>query len=50
MYILIISLNVNGVNVAPKAIERLSGYKNKIHIHAAYNRLTSALETHTDCK
>ena len=32
----------------PKDIEWLNGYINKAHIYAAYKRLTSDLETHTE--
>ena len=31
-----------------KDVEWLNGYKNKIHIYAAYKRLISDLKTHTD--
>ena len=32
----------------PKDTDRLNGYKNKIHIIAAYKKLITDLETHTD--
>ena len=32
----------------PKDIECRNGYRSKIHTYAAYRRLTSDLETHTD--
>ena len=44
-YISIITLNVNRLNTPTKDTV---GYKNKIHIYAAYKRPTSDLETHTD--
>ena len=47
MYILIITLNVNGLN-APIKRHRLAGYKNKTQIYAVYKRPTSDLGTHTD--
>ena len=47
MYISIITLNVNKLN-APTIRHRLTGYKNKTHIYAAYKILTSDLEIHTD--
>ena len=34
----------------PKDIDWLNGYKNKTHVYAAYKRLTSELETHTNWK
>ena len=47
MYISIITLNVNGLNV-PKDTGWLNGHKNKTHIYAVYKRPTSDLGTHTD--
>ena len=47
-YILITTLNVNGLNVPPKDIDWLNGYKNKTRIYAAYRRPTSDLWTHID--
>ena len=47
-YILIITLNVNGLNAQPKDSGLLNAYKNKTHIHAVYKRPTSDLGTHTD--
>ena len=47
MYILIITLNVNGLN-APIKRHRLAGYKNKTQIYAVYKRPTSDLGTYTD--
>ena len=47
-YILIITLNVNGLNAPPKDIDWLSGYKNKTCIYAVYTRPTSDLGTHID--
>ena len=46
-YILIITLNVNGLN-APTKRHRLNGYKNKTLIYAVYKKPTSDLGTHTD--
>ena len=47
-YILIITLNVNGLKSPPKRQDRLNGYKNKTRIYAVYERPTSDLGTHTD--
>ena len=47
-YILIITLNVNGLNAPNKRHRLLNGYKNKTHIYAVYKRPTSDLGTHTD--
>ena len=47
-YILIITLNVNGLNIPPKDTDWLNGYKNKTHIYAVYKRPTSDIEKHTD--
>ena len=35
-YISIITLNVNGLNAAPKDTDSLNGYKNKTPIYAVY--------------
>ena len=42
-YTSIINLNINRLN-APTKTYRLTGYKNKTHIYAAYKRPTSDLE------
>ena len=47
-YILIITLNVNGLNAKKKDTGLLNGYKNKTHIYAVYKRPTADLVTHTD--
>ena len=47
-YILISTLNVNGLNVPTKNIDWLNGYKNKTCIYAVYKRPTSDLGAHTD--
>ena len=47
-YILIITLNVNGLNAQPKDTDWLNRYKNKTHIYTVYKRLTSDLGTHID--
>ena len=47
-YILIITLNVNGLNAPTKDTDWLNGYENKIHTYAVYKRPTSELGTHTD--
>ena len=41
IYILIITLNVTGLNAPTKDIDWLNGYKNKAHIYAVYKRPTS---------
>ena len=46
-YILIIILNVNGLNPPTQNTDRLSGYKNKTHVYIVYKRPTSDLGTHT---
>ena len=43
-YILIITLNVNGLN-APTKRQKLARYQNKTHVCATYKRLSSYLET-----
>ena len=45
--ILIITLNVNGLNAPTKDIDWLNGYKNKTCIYAVYKGHTSDLGTHT---
>ena len=45
-YILIITLNVNGLNAPTKNIDWLNGYKNKNCKFAVYKRPTSDLGTH----
>ena len=47
-YILIITLNANGLNDSTKRHRLAEGYKNKTHIYAVYKRPTSDLGTHTD--
>ena len=47
IYTSIITFNINRLN-APTKRYRLTGYKNKTHIYAAYKRPTSDLETHKD--
>ena len=47
-YILIITLNVNGLNAPTKRHGLLNGYKYKTHIYVVYRRPTSDLGTHTD--
>ena len=47
-YILIITLNINGLMLPPKDTDWLNGYKNKTRIYAVYKRPTSDLGTHTD--
>ena len=47
-YILIITLNVNGLNALTKDIDWLNGYKNKTCMYAVYKRPISDLGTHTD--
>ena len=47
-YILIITLNVNGLNAPKKDIDWLNRYKNKTCIYAVYKRSTSDLGAHTD--
>ena len=44
----LIALNLNGLNAQSKDKDWLNGYKIKPHIYAAYKKLTSGLETHTD--
>ena len=39
-YILIITLNVNGLNAPTKDMDWLNVYKNKTHIYAVYKRPT----------
>ena len=47
-YILIITLNVNGLNASPKDKDWLNGLKNKTYTYAVYKRPTSDLRTLTD--
>ena len=47
-YILIMTLNVNGLMLQPKDIDWMNGYKNKTCIYAVYKRPTSDLGTHKD--
>ena len=47
-YILIITLNVNGLNAPTKRHRLADGYKKKTHIYAVYKRPTADLGTHTD--
>ena len=47
-HILIITLNVNKLNVLPKYTDGLNRHKNKTHMYAIYKRPTLDLETHTD--
>ena len=47
-YILIITLNMNGLNAPTKDTGFLNGYKNKTHLYAVYKRPNSDLGTHTD--
>ena len=44
-YISIITSNVNELNAPIKRYRVMNGLKNKTHIHAAYNRLTSDPKT-----
>ena len=48
IYILITTLNVNGLNAQPKDADWLNGYKNMTHMYTVYQRPTSDLGTHTD--
>ena len=48
LYLSIITLNVNGLNVQPKDKDWLNGYKNKTPIYAVYKRPTSKQGTYTD--
>ena len=47
-YLSVITLNVNGWMLQPKDKDWLNGYKNKIHIYAVYQKLTSDLKTRID--
>ena len=40
IHILIITLNINGINAPTKDIDWLNGYKSRTHIYAAYKRPT----------
>ena len=50
IYILLVTLNVNGLNhlLQPKDTGLLNGYKNKTHLYAVYKRPTADLGTNTD--
>ena len=47
-YILIVTLNVNGLNAPTKDVDWLNGYKNQTRIYAVYKRPTADLGTNTD--
>ena len=47
-YILIIILNVNGLNASTKDTYWLNGYKNKTHMYAVYKEATSDLKIYTE--
>ena len=47
-YMLITTLNVNGLNAPTKNIDWLDGYKNKTRVNAVNKRTTSDLGTHRD--
>ena len=47
-YLLIITLNINGLNAQPKDKDGLNGYKNKTPIYVVYKRPTSKQGTLTD--
>ena len=47
-YLLIITLNVNGLNALTKGQDWLHGYKNKTPIYVVYKRPTSKQGTHSD--
>ena len=47
-YIMIITLNVNSLNAPTKRHRLAEWIQNKTHMFAAYKRLTSDLQTHTD--
>ena len=47
-YLLIITLNVNGLNAPIKRCRVAEWIINKTHIYAIYERLTSEQRTHTD--
>ena len=44
-YMLLITLNLNGLNAPTKKTDWLNGYKNKIPTNAVYERPTSDLGT-----
>ena len=46
-YILIITVNINGLNDQPKDTDWLGGYKNKTHLYAVYKRPISDVGTFT---
>ena len=47
-YILIITLNVNGLNAPTKRKRLVEWIKNKTHIYAVYKKPISDLKTHID--
>ena len=47
-YILITTLNVNGLNAQTKRHRLAEWTQNKTHIYAVYKKLISDLETYTD--
>ena len=47
-YLLIITLNVNGLNAPIKRQRVTEWIKNKTHLYAAYKRLTLNTKTYTD--
>ena len=49
-YILVINLNVNGLNAPTKRHRLAEWIKNEPCLYAVYNRITSDLGTHTDSK
>ena len=46
-YILVIIVNINGLNDQPKATDWLGRYKNKTHLYAVYKRPISDVGTFT---
>ena len=47
-YILVITLNVSGLNAPTKRHRLAEWIQNKTHIYAVYKKLTSDLKTHTN--
>ena len=47
-YLSVITLKVNGLNAPIKRQSVADWVKNKTHLYAAYERLTSEQKTHTD--
>ena len=47
-YLLIITLNVNGLNVPIKRQRVIEWIENRTHLYAAYYRLTLNAKTYTD--